>query len=119
MAIEPKSFLYQLDDATGVATVTLNRPDRLNALTFEVYDELKSVFDQLDTEPGVRCIVLTGSGRAFCSGGDVEDIMGPSFFDYGFGPFRWVCTSSNPADLAETDRLATQVLEEMMLESMD
>lgn len=79
MAIEPKSFLYQLDDATGVATVTLNRPDRLNALTFEVYDELKSVFDQLDTEPGVRCIVLTGSGRAFCSGGDVEDIIGELF----------------------------------------
>ena len=79
MAIEPKSFLYALDADSGVATITLNRPDRLNALTFEVYDELKQVFDALDTEPGVRVIVLTGSGRAFCSGGDVEDIIGELF----------------------------------------
>ena len=43
----------------------------------------------------------------------VQDIMGPLFFDYGFGPFRWVCTSCNPDDLAVTDRLAAQVLEEM------
>lgn len=44
----------------------------------------------------------------------VQDIMGPMFFDYGFGPFRWVCTSGNPADLEATDRIAAQVLEEMM-----
>ena len=43
----------------------------------------------------------------------VQDIMGPMFFDYGFGPFRWVCSSGKPEDLAETDRLATEVLEEM------
>lgn len=43
----------------------------------------------------------------------VQDIMGPLFFDYGFGPFRWVCTSCNPDDLATTDRLAAEVLEEM------
>lgn len=43
----------------------------------------------------------------------VQDIMGPLFFDYGFGPFRWVCTSCNPQDLATTDRLAAKVLEEM------
>ena len=42
----------------------------------------------------------------------VQDIMGPMFFDYGFGPFRWVCTSCDPADLALTDQLATEVLEE-------
>lgn len=77
MSIHPRSFLYALDAATGVATVTLNRPDRLNALTFEVYAELRDAFEQLDTEEGVRAIVLTGSGRAFCSGGDVEDIIGP------------------------------------------
>ncbi len=47
----------------------------------------------------------------------VQDIMGPMCFDYGFGPFRWVCTSGNPADLAQTDRLAAQVLEEMAAES--
>lgn len=43
----------------------------------------------------------------------VQDIMGPLFFDYGFGPFRWVCTSGNPADLAETDRLAAEVLRQL------
>ncbi len=79
MAIEPKSFLYQHDAETGVVTVTLNRPDRLNALTFEVYEELRDTFLALDTEPGVRAIVLTGAGRAFCSGGDVEDIIGALF----------------------------------------
>ena len=45
----------------------------------------------------------------------VQDIMGPMFFDYGFGPFRWVCTSGNPDDLAVTDRLATEVLETIRL----
>jgi enoyl-CoA hydratase/carnithine racemase len=79
MAIEPRSFRYEHDPATGVATVTLDRPDRLNALTFEVYEELTRVFEALDTEPGVRAILLTGAGRAFCSGGDVEDIIGALF----------------------------------------
>jgi len=79
MTINARSFSYVLDDATAVATITLNRPDRLNALTFEVYAELRDVFRTLDTEPNVRAIVITGSGRAFCSGGDVEDIIGPLF----------------------------------------
>lgn len=78
MAINPRSFLYQCD-AAGVATLTLNRPDRLNALTFQVYEELRDVFRALDSEAGVRAIVLTGAGRAFCSGGDVEDIIGQLF----------------------------------------
>ncbi len=70
------SFLYELDAKTSVATITLNRPERLNALTFEVYKDLRDTFQRLDTEPGVRAIVVTGAGRAFCSGGDVEDIIG-------------------------------------------
>jgi enoyl-CoA hydratase/carnithine racemase len=77
--IQPRSFRYHLDEATSVATLTLDRPDRLNALTFDVYDELKLTFDALDTEPGVRAVLLTGAGRAFCSGGDVEDIIGKLF----------------------------------------
>ncbi len=76
---EPNSFLYSLDEETGVATLTLNRPDRLNALTFEVYEELRRAFRVLHDEQAVRVIVLTGSGRAFCSGGDVEDIIGRLF----------------------------------------
>jgi len=76
---EPKSFKYWLDEVTGVATITLDRPDRLNALTFEVYDELRRAFYSLHDEASVRVIVITGSGRAFCSGGDVEDIIGALF----------------------------------------
>ena len=80
MTIKPKSFLYRHDVETSVATITLNRPDKLNALTFEVYDELRGVFEALDSEPGVRAIVLTGAGeRAFCTGGDVNDIIGALF----------------------------------------
>ena len=76
---EPSSFLYAVDEKTKIATITLNRPERLNALTFEVYDELRRAFRALDDEEGVRVIVLTGSGRGFCSGGDVEDIIGRLF----------------------------------------
>ncbi len=69
-------FQYAHDTATRVVTLTLNRPERLNALTFEVYDELRRTFEALDTEPGVRAIVLTGAGKAFCTGGDVHGIIG-------------------------------------------
>ncbi|MEO7986356.1 MAG: enoyl-CoA hydratase family protein [Gemmatimonadales bacterium] len=79
MALNPRSFLYSVDTATAVATITLNRPERLNALTFEVYTELRDTFRALDTEPGVRAVIITGSGRAFCTGGDVEDIIGALF----------------------------------------
>ncbi len=79
MPIAPTSFLYSLNAGTGVATLTLNRPDRLNALTFQVYAELRDTFRALDTEAGVRAVVVTGAGRGFCSGGDVEDIIGELF----------------------------------------
>src|SRR5216110_3976599 len=79
MPLAPQSFLYRHDSHTGVATIMLNRPDRLNALTFDVYRELHDAFRALDTEPGVRAVIITGAGRAFCSGGDVEDIIGALF----------------------------------------
>jgi len=75
--IAPKTFRYALD--AGVATITLDRPDRLNALTFAIYEELRDTFAALDAEEAVRAIVVTGEGRAFCSGGDVEDIIGELF----------------------------------------
>ncbi len=71
---EPKSFLYEVRE--GVAYITLNRPERLNALTFEVYRELTETFDALRGEEAVRAVVVTGRGRAFCTGGDVRDIIG-------------------------------------------
>jgi enoyl-CoA hydratase/carnithine racemase len=79
VAITPKTFLYAHDAASGVATITLNRPELLNALTFEVYAELAEAFRVLGAEPGVRAVLLTGSGRGFCSGGDVEAIIGQLF----------------------------------------
>ena len=85
MAIAPASFRYEHDRSTAVATITLDRPDRLNALTFEVYRELRETFEALDHEPGVRAILITGSGKAFCSGGDVEDIIGALFERDGRG----------------------------------
>jgi enoyl-CoA hydratase/carnithine racemase len=60
-----------------VALLTLNRPDRMNALTFEVYDELRQTVRHLDGDAAVRAIVLTGAGTSFCTGGDVHDIIGP------------------------------------------
>src|SRR5690349_24370991 len=75
---QPATFLYE-QDARGIATITLNRPERLNALTFEVYRELTDLFAALRDERDVRCVVVTGAGRAFCSGGDVHDIIGELF----------------------------------------
>jgi enoyl-CoA hydratase/carnithine racemase len=63
--------------ADGIALIRLNRPERLNALTFEIYDELRQTFDALSIDPGVRVIIITGAGGAFCSGGDVHEIIGP------------------------------------------
>lgn len=77
LVIQTTSFLSAHDESTGVVTLTLNRPERMNALTFEVYDELRRTVRHLDTAPGVRAIVLTGAGPSFCTGGDVHDIIGP------------------------------------------
>lgn len=68
-------FALELGD--GVATLTLDRPERLNALTFEVYADLRDFFQELPHRDDVRVVVLTGRGRAFCSGGDVHEIIGP------------------------------------------
>ena len=71
---QPTSFRY--DEADGVATITLDRPDRLNALTFEIYAELRDLLFELRTRDAVKVVIVTGDGRGFCSGGDVEDIIG-------------------------------------------
>ena len=69
-----KHFRFALDD--GVATVTLERPDKLNALTFEAYADLRDLLAELPQRGDVRVLVIRGSGRAFCSGGDVNEIIG-------------------------------------------
>jgi enoyl-CoA hydratase/carnithine racemase len=70
----PTTFRYSED--AGIATITLDRPDRLNALTFEIYAELRDLFAALVHRDEVRVIIITGEGRGFCSGGDVEGIIG-------------------------------------------
>jgi len=75
--MEPVHFRYGERD--GVATLRLDRPERLNALTFESYAELRDFFPKLAERPAVRAVVITGTGRAFCSGGDVKDIIGKLF----------------------------------------
>ncbi len=69
-----KNFDFALDD--GVATVTFSRPDKLNALTFDVYADLRDVLGELPHRGDARVLVLTGEGRGFCSGGDGEEIIG-------------------------------------------
>ncbi|MFZ8977773.1 MAG: enoyl-CoA hydratase/isomerase family protein, partial [Pseudohongiellaceae bacterium] len=66
-------ILYELED--HIATVTLNRPDVMNALNWDAYAELEHVFRDIQKNPEVRCVILTGAGRAFCSGDDVKQIM--------------------------------------------
>jgi enoyl-CoA hydratase/carnithine racemase len=61
----------------GVATITLNRPERKNPLTFEMYTELRDHFRGLNTAGDVKAVVVTGAGENFCSGGDVHEIIGP------------------------------------------
>jgi enoyl-CoA hydratase/carnithine racemase len=77
-AIAPKTFRYDLAP-TGVATLTFTRPDSLNSLTFAIYREMGDVLEAMDQEEAIRAVVITGEGRAFCSGGDVNDIIGELF----------------------------------------
>ncbi len=71
--INSKTFASELHG--GVATLTLDRPDRRNALTFEIYAELAKVFEEIDHHDDVRAIVITGRGQGFCSGGDQDEII--------------------------------------------
>ena len=80
MSLDPNNLSpthFQWDFAEGVATITLNRPERKNPLTFESYDELRSIFWNLDQSWDVKSVVITGAGGNFCSGGDVHEIIGP------------------------------------------
>lgn len=71
----PKHFRWEVKNRVG--TITLNRPDRKNPLTFESYAELRDTFHKLQYAEDVRVVVFTGEGGNFCSGGDVHEIIGP------------------------------------------
>jgi enoyl-CoA hydratase/carnithine racemase len=70
----PYDFLYSVEN--GIATITFNRPDVLNAITLEIYAQLRDLFEGLRYADEVKAVVITGAGRAFCSGGDVHQIIG-------------------------------------------
>ena len=67
---------FSLEVADGVATLTFSRPDKLNALTFEAYADLRDLLAELPQRGDTRALVLRGEGKAFCSGGDVNEIIG-------------------------------------------
>jgi len=72
---QAEHFAYSFD--AGVATLTLNRPERKNPLTFDSYAELRDLFRTLNSATDVKTLVITGAGGNFCSGGDVHEIIGP------------------------------------------
>src|SRR2546430_11583419 len=84
-----QEIIYSVEES--IATITLNRPERMNALTHELEAELHRIFDQADADRAVRVIILTGAGRAFCAGYDQgqptsgsrhSDPTGKSLADY-------------------------------------
>jgi enoyl-CoA hydratase/carnithine racemase len=76
--LAPKTFRYECSPS-GVAVITFARPEKLNSLTFDVYREMGDFLEALDEHDEVRSLVIAGEGRAFCSGGDVNDIIGELF----------------------------------------
>jgi len=96
--MQPRHFLWRIEGKVGV--ITLNRPERKNPLTFESYAELRDLFAQLETEEGVKVVVLTGAGGNFCSGGDVHEIIGP-------------LTRMNAAELLQFTRMTGDVVKAM------
>lgn len=73
-----QTLLYAVED--GVATVTLNRPEKLNAFNTQMMNDMIAVFDETDRDDAVRCVIVTGAGRAFCAGADLS--AGAQTFDY-------------------------------------
>ncbi|MEK7277333.1 MAG: enoyl-CoA hydratase-related protein, partial [Chloroflexota bacterium] len=69
-----EQYLLSIDNS--IATLTLNRPEVLNALTLESYAQLRDLFETLRYDESVKVVIITGAGRAFCSGGDVHKIIG-------------------------------------------
>jgi len=93
-----RHFDFSVDG--GVAVVTFNRPDRLGALTFDVYADLRDLLNELPHRDDVRALVIAGRGRGFCSGGDVDEIIG-------------ALQSMEPAELLDFTRMTGSVVKGM------
>ena len=108
MAEEPKLFRDKVQESLRRQVAAINR---LTARGMYFFDYGNAFLLQAKR---AGADIVTTEGR-FRYPSYVQDIMGPMFFDYGFGPFRWVCTSGDPKDLEVTDRIAAEVMEEIML----
>src|SRR5580704_18376399 len=91
---------FRFEAADGIATVTLDRPDKLNALTFDSYADLRDLLAELPQRGDTRVLVVRGSGRAFCSGGDVHEIIGATL-------------SMSPDELLAFTRMTGEVIQRM------
>ena len=94
---------YEVEDQ--VATITLDRPDRLNAFTVTMMRELIDVFDQVDADDDVRAVIVTGRGRAFCAGADLAG--GGDTFNADAAPGRVPSATRCPATPADGSRCAS------------
>ena len=101
---EYELILYQSDPDTSIARLTLNRPDRLNALNDQMQVEIADAVAQADADPDVRVLIITGAGRAFCAGGDMNQ-LGGSINGDGSG---W--TSGNADEVRRSFRLAQDMI---------
>ena len=97
-------ILYHADHDSGIARITLNRPDRLNALNDQMQIEIADAVAEADADPNIRVLIITGSGRAFCAGGDLNN-LGGSANGSGEG---W--TSGNADEVRRSFRLAQEMI---------
>src|SRR5690242_21703382 len=91
---------FQFSVADGIGTVTLDRPGKLNALTFEAYADLRDLLAELPHRGDTRVLVIRGKGRAFCSGGDVNEIIGATL-------------AMSPDELLAFTRMSGEVIKQM------
>lgn len=114
MAEEPERFAEAVDESLRRQVKAINTIAERGMYFFDY----GNAFLLKSSQAGADIMASDGSDR-FRYPSYVQDIMGPMFFDYGFGPFRWVCTSGDPEDLALSDRLAAEVLERELAEAPD
>lgn len=114
MAEEPERFAEAVDESLRRQVKAINTIAERGMYFFDY----GNAFLLKSSQAGADIMASDGSDK-FRYPSYVQDIMGPLFFDYGFGPFRWVCTSGDPEDLALTDRLAAEVLESELAEAPD
>lgn len=114
MAEEPERFAEAVDESLRRQVKAINTIAERGMYFFDY----GNAFLLKSSQAGADIMASDGSDK-FRYPSYVQDIMGPLFFGYGFGPFRWVCTSGDPEDLALTDRLAAEVLERELAEAPD